>query len=55
LKPANSIGNSVPGRPITPEVRISIVTPAKPRSRITCVATVTSAFVTLANSSSMRV
>ena len=46
LKPANSIGASVPGIAITPEMKTSSVIPAYPRSLMMCVASVTSPLVT---------
>ena len=52
LKPANSIVGSDPGTPITPDVKVSSATPASPRSRMMCVARVTSESVTDARASS---
>jgi hypothetical protein len=54
LNPANNMVGSVPGRPITPVVVVISQTPANPRSRITCVASVTSESVTEAVATSKR-
>jgi hypothetical protein len=40
-KPANSIVGSVPGTPITPELRVSSATPASPMLAMRCVARLT--------------